>query len=71
MEESLGKILVGTLLVFKLDVMDRNSEYKVVKQVLRAQNNTRNWSKGIFLSIRLKIERVFYAAFIILYKQAI
>lgn len=35
-EESLGKILVGTLLVFKLDIMDRNSEYKVVKQVLRA-----------------------------------
>ena len=35
-EESLGKILVGTLLIFKLDIMDRNSGYKVVKQVFRA-----------------------------------
>lgn len=36
MEESLGEILVDKLPIFKLDIMGRNSRYKVVKQVFRA-----------------------------------
>lgn len=31
--ESFGKILVATLLIFKLDIMDRSSGYKEVRQV--------------------------------------